>query len=231
MPRALIPIACLALTGCTAAQMQLPAGMASSAMRTEFVGIGGWPGGKFVAGPYSGDFARSLDSISFSDASITRAGHGEFTISGPGIAAAVAGRCTMRADGVDLGLAEVTLKPMAYRCNLQSSADTPGRLELRETVGGGTAMTRYERHGEIHLGGESLRFRSVHHISGTPMPSFTPVGYVFERGGGQVAALELTGRPTLITPAALDSATAQAVHVAAIALAIFWDPAVHDAGS
>ena len=137
----------------------------------------------------------------------------------------------MREHALDLGLAEVNTRPMAYRCDFTAEGRAiPARFELQEIVGGGSAIVRSERHGEIALGGETVRFRSVHHIAGTRMPSLTPVGYVFERGGREIGALELTGRPALLLPAETDPSVARTVAVAAVALGTFWDPAVHDLG-
>jgi hypothetical protein len=55
------------------------------------------------------------------------------------------------------------------------------------------------------------------------------VGYVFEQGGRDIGALELTGRPALVLTPELDPGVARTVTIAATALAILWDPAVHGA--
>lgn len=230
MPRTLPTLAFFALGACAPAQMRLPSSLAESSTRTELVGIGGMPRGSFTFGNYNGSFDRSLDRWSFGEA-VARTGHSDFTIEGPGISSTIGARCDMREHALDLGLAEVTTRPMAYRCDFTAEGRAiPARFELQEIVGGGSAIVRSERHGEIALGGETVRFRSVHHISGTRMPSLTPVGYVFERGGREIGALELTGRPALLLPAETDPSVARTVAVAAVALGTFWDPAVHDLG-
>ncbi len=228
MPRIVPLLACIALGACTPAQMRLPASLTQASVRTEIAGIGGWPSGRFTAGEYSGAFTRSLERSSFAEA-IARTGHSDFTIAGPEISSTIEARCDMREHAIDLGLAEVTVQPMAYRCDLTAEGrPIPARFELQEVVGGGSAITRYERRGEIALGGEIVGFRSVHHLAGTPMPSLTPIGYVFEQKGREIGALELTGRPALILPASLDRGVARTATVAALALATLWDPAVHD---
>lgn len=228
MLRPLVLFAVLALGGCAAAQMRLPAALSEASTRTEITGIGGKPSGRFVAGAYAGDFNRSLDRWSFLDR-IARTGHSDFVVAGPEISSTIEARCDMRERAVDLSLAEMTVRPLAYRCAFTAEGRAiPARFELQETVGGGSAITRYERHGEIALGGEIVRFRSVHHLAGTSLPALTPVGYVFEQRGRPIGALELTGRPALMLAPALDPGTARTATVAALALATFWDPAIHD---
>ena len=221
--------ACLALAGCTQAQIRLPATLAVAGKTTEITGIGGRLSGTFVAGSYSGRFARGLERASFADGFVARSGGSSFVIAGPEISSTIEADCGMREHAVDLGLAEVTVRPLAYRCSFTAEGRSiPARFELQEVVGGGTAITRYERAGEIALGGETIRFRSLHHIAGTSLPSLTPVGYEFERNGRVIGALSLTGRPALTADAALDPGVARTMTVAAVALATFWDPAIHD---
>jgi len=65
----------------------------------------------------------------------------------------------------------------------------------------------------------------VHAVEGSPFPLGTPIGFVFEHNGGAVGAIELNGlTPRLWLPAG-DDDTRRAAVTAALALAIFWDPA------
>jgi hypothetical protein len=67
--------------------------------------------------------------------------------------------------------------------------------------------------------------RSVHAVEGSLLPLGTPIGYVFERDGRAVGAVELNGlTPRLWLPAG-DDDTRHASVAAAMALAVFWDPA------
>lgn len=222
--------ACLMVAACAPAQMRLPGTLAEASIRTEIVGLGGRDRGRITAGAYQGRFARSLDRWSFLEA-VAREGRSDFTLAGPEISSTIEARFEMREHALDLGIAEVTVRPLAYRCGFTAEGRTiPARFELQEVVGGGSAITRYERRGQIALGGETVQFRSVHHLAGTPMPSLTPVGYIFERQGREIGALDLTGRPALVLGPATDAGVARTVTVAAVALAIFWDPAIVDAG-
>jgi hypothetical protein len=219
----------LSLAGCTAAQIRMPATLSEVAPATEISGIGGRPSGAFAAGPYSGKFERALERASFLDGSIERTGGSRFTVAGPEISSTIEADCGMREHALNLGIAEVTTRPLAYRCSFTAEGRAiPARFELQEVVGGGTAITRYERQGEIAVGGETIRFRSLHHIAGTSLPSRTPVGYVFERNGEAIGALSLTGRAALTSDPSLNPGTVRTMTIAAVALATFWDPAIHD---
>ena len=178
--RHLLPVlSALALAGCATAQMRLPDNLAS-ASRTEFEGIGGWCSGQYTAGAYSGRYERSADRLSYFDTINESRGHSEFTLAGADISQAIEGRCRMRERALDLGLVEVTTRPMAYRCEFAAGGQRlDAVLELQEFNGPGAAATRYERRGRVALGGETVEIRSVHHLAGTAMPVLTPIGYVF----------------------------------------------------
>lgn len=219
----------LSLPACAPAQIQLPTTL-SEGSRSEFVGIGGRPSGQFSLGEYSGRFNRTLDRFTF-DPVVERTGFSDFVIAGPEIGSTIEGRCDFREHALDFGAIEATLRPLAYRCDFSADGRAiPARFELREVVGGGSAIFRYERRGEIALGGEVIGFRSVHHLAGSRMPALTPVGYVFEQRGRALGALELTGRPALIVAPGVDPGAARTMTVAALALATFRDPAIHDHG-
>jgi hypothetical protein len=175
--------------------MRLPDNLAA-ATRTEFTGIGGWRSGDYTVGPYSGRYERSADRLSFFGASTRRAATASSRIAGPTCPRAIEGRCRMRESSLDLGLVEVTTRPMAYRCEFSAGERQPHRLA--RAAGGqrpGTPINRYVRYGRIELDGETVEIRSVHHLAGTSMPVSTPIGYVFEQRGRPVGAVELNGRP------------------------------------
>lgn len=223
-------LACLLLAACTPAQMRLPSSLGEAPVRTEIVGIGGRASGQFTAGSYGGVFDRSLDQWSFGEAAIARNGHSFFSISGPEISSTIEGHCGMRERALTLGSGfEMTVRPMAYRCEFTADGEPiPARFELQESNGKGLAAFRYERRGEIALGGEIVQFRSVHRISGTSLQTITPVGYIFEQDGREIGAIDLANRPALVVSPRLDKGVARTVTVAALALATFWDPAVHE---
>lgn len=197
--RLVLPIlSALALAGCAAAQMRLPDTLAG-ASRVEFAGIGGWRSGSYTAGAYAGRFERSSDRLSYFDTLTESRGHSAFTLAGADLPEPIEGRCRMRESSLDLGLVEVTTRPMAYRCEFRSGGlPLAASLELQEFNGAGAAMARYERRGRVALAGETVEIRSVHHLAGTSMPVLTPIGYVFEQHGRPVGAVELNGRPVLL---------------------------------
>lgn len=203
--------------------MRLPDNLAA-ASRVEFQGIGGWRSGDYTAGPYSGHYERSSDRLSYFDTFNESRGHSEFTLAGADVPEGIEGRCRMRESSLDLGLVEVTTRPMAYRCEFRSG-DRPmaASLELQEVTS--SAINRYERRGRITLAGETVDIRSVHHLAGTSMPVSTPIGYVFEQRGRPVGAVELNGRPALMIEPGVSPELRRTLTLAALALGVFWDPA------
>ena len=230
MKRVISFLACIVIAGCAPAQMRLPSSLGEAPVRTEIVGIGGHTSGRLTAGSYSGMFDRSLDEWSFADTAIARNGHSYFSISGPEISSTIEGHCGMRERALNLGSSiEVTVRPMAYRCEFTADGQPiPARFELLESNGQGLAAFRYERSGEIALGGEVVQFRSIHHVDGSSLPTITPVGYAFMQGGREIGAIDLANRPTLVLSPLIDKGVARTATVAALALATFWDPAIHD---
>ena len=219
----------LLLAGCATAQMRLPENLAA-ATRTEFTGIGGWRSGDYTAGAYAGRYERSADRLSFFGTLNEARGHSQFTIAGPGMPEAIEGRCRMRESSVDLGLVEVTTRPMAYRCEFSAGErESTAWLELQEDNGPGTPINRYVRYGRIELEGETVDIRSVHHLAGTSLPVSTPIGYVFEQRGRPVGAVELNGRPALVIEPGASPELRRTLTLAALALGVFWDPANIDA--
>ncbi len=220
-----------ALTACAAiqpAQMRLPDTLSASATNTtRITGFNGWNTGKFEAGRYNGSYQRSEGGLTLFDTWIKRSAHARFAIAGPEISSTIEAECRMRERAINAGKGvEITTNPMAFRCEFESDGQPfPARFELQEVTGGGTAAYRYERRGEIALGGEIVQIRSVHDLVGTPNGTITPIGYLFEQNGRAVGALEINGTPELIVPEGTDPGLARTLNVAAIALAVFQDPA------
>ena len=224
--RLIVPfLGALALAGCASAQMRLPDNLAT-ASRTEFDGIGGWATGRYTAGQWSGRYERSAETLSYLVPLTENRGHSEFTLAAAG-AEPLEGRCRMRENSLDLGLVEVTTRPMAYRCEFRAGGrPLPAFLELQETTDG--PINRYERRGRIELDGEAVNIRSVHHLAGTKLPTSTPIGYVFEQRGRPVGAVELNGRPALVVEPGASPQLERTLTLAALALGVFWDPANTD---
>ena len=73
-----------------------------------------------VRNPYAGRYERSSDRLSYFDTVNESRGHSAFTLAGPDLPEAIEGRCRMRESSLDLGLVEVTTRPMAYRCEFSA---------------------------------------------------------------------------------------------------------------
>lgn len=229
MRRYLALLSVLALTSCAAvepAQMRLPVSFTSTAT-TKFTGFAGWNTGKFEAGEYHGTYQRSEGRLAYSDIEVERSGKARFAIAGPEISSTIEAQCRMRERILNMSNGvEITTKPMAYRCDFTADdISIPARFELQEATGESTAAYRNVRLGEIALGGEIVQIRSTHDIKGSPNGTITPIGYLFEQNGRAVGALELNGSPKLVVPSGTDPGLARTLTVAALALAVFQDPA------
>ncbi|MEN3971902.1 hypothetical protein WJS89_04410 [Sphingomicrobium sp. XHP0235] len=229
MHRYLASFSVLALASCAAikpAQMHLPADW-TAISTTRFTGFNGWNTGKFGASDYYGTFQRSEGRLAYFDTLVQRSGSARFTVAGPEISSTIEARCRMRERALDLGRGiEVTTKPMAFRCDFTADGiPISARFELQEAIGAGTAAYRYERFGEIALGGEIVQIRSNHDIEGTSIGTITPIGYIFEQNSRVIGALNLNGSRELIIPEETDPGLARTLTVAALALSVFQDPA------
>ena len=134
----------------------------------------------------------------------------------------------MRQSTVNINVAGFAAKPLAYTCD---SARDGIALSWRMAVWEGRSPLnpqplQAERHGEIVVGETRLARRSTHAIAGTAIPASTPIGYLLERDGHAVAAIELNGTsPAVFLPRQASAEQQQAVVLAALALAVLWDPA------
>lgn len=216
-----------ACTGFAPAEMRLPPNLAMHSARLPVEGFGGWTHGRYRTGDWRGGYERSEERLEFFDTVVRKSGHSEFTIGGPGISSTIEGYCRMRERAIDLGVVEFRPKPMSYRCEFTADGrDIPSRFELQEVRSGiGGALSRRERHGEIALGGETVQIYSVHKLAGSPIEMASPIGYVFEKRGRPVGAIELNGAPVLHIADLTDEGLSRTITVGAIALAAFWDPA------
>lgn len=224
-------LACTLLAaGCTAfppAEMRLPPALSENASRMPIDGIGGWTRGRFRAAAYAGAYTRSEERLSFFDTFVRNSGHTDFVIEGPGISSTIEADCRMKERLLDFGFAEFTPKRMSYRCQFTADGRAiPARFELQEVRSGlGGALNRRERRGEIALGGETVQIRSVHKLSGSPIEMANPIGYLFEQHGRPVGAVEVNGSPVIFVTGEADQGLSRTIVIAAMALAIFWDPA------
>ena len=88
MKRMSVLLALGLLSGCAAAEMQMPAALAAGGERIVFENMSGWNKGRFDAGSYSGEYTRTLDRASFGHLTETD-GRASFAIAGPGISSTI----------------------------------------------------------------------------------------------------------------------------------------------
>ncbi|HET9025390.1 MAG TPA: hypothetical protein VFN64_12515, partial [Burkholderiaceae bacterium] len=162
----------------------------------------------------------------FGDFAVFDRGRATYTVNGV-TADPLSARCTVRQTSMTVGIVGFEPKKLAYECDFNEQGKGVGvRFTLQEGRDAGVPKTlQAERRGRIDFHGTTLTMRSVHAVEGSPLPLGTPIGYVFEQDGRAVGAVELNGlTPRLWLPAANDD-TRRASVAAAMALAIFWDPA------
>lgn len=214
-----------ALAGCGAiqpARMALPQGLDAGSERLVITGLGAAPRGQFQAGTASGNFSRSGSRLAVFDALYEEdSAVASFSLVGK---ETIAARCTMKRRTANAGVLTVEFKPMTYACRFDGGP-RPAELLLREarSTSGPQPMLR-QRAGDITLGDVRLQLRSSHALIGSTLPSAAPIGYVFERDARVVAAMEINGTEPVIHSAASAEGERLAVLLAALALALLWDP-------
>ncbi len=223
-----VAIACLA--GCASvspARMATPPGLGENPERIAITGAGGARAGAFAAGPFSGSFERSETRLALFDPLIERrSGWTRFSLAGPDINGRLEIDCAMRQRALALGPVSIEPEPMTYACTIDHEGRRlPARFELADLPSGIAGPLRAARRGEIALAGALVQVRSEHRLEGSALPLATPSGYVFERDGRTLGALDLNGAPAILFGSAADLAERRAILVAALALALFWDPA------
>ncbi|MBX3638115.1 MAG: hypothetical protein KF683_22310 [Rubrivivax sp.] len=216
--------AALLAAGCAAiqpARMQLPASLSAATPET-VQGIGGGRSGSFRLGDAQGRYERRGDRLSLfetwarssADVSykLTRADGGEVTAS-----------CRGRQAELSAGIIAGRTQPFELVCTWRGS-DAVLRLSDPGGFAGANAGTSNERRGMLTAAGAQIELRSVHRIEGSALPLAQPIGYVFSHGGREIGALEINGKtPRLWRPATGD-ALREPVTLAALALALLWDP-------
>ncbi|MFO6445893.1 hypothetical protein ACLBKU_01990 [Erythrobacter sp. NE805] len=220
--------AALLAAACAPAQMRLSPGLAAGGEVLAVEGIGGGNAGRFYVGPWQGSFRRSEERLAVAETFVTRRAGAGFIIEGPGISETIEADCRLREREIALD-DDVSFTPerMAYRCAFTAEGRAfPARFELQEArTGVADALNRRQRRGEIALGGEVVQMRSVHRLKGSPFEMASPIGYVFEQNGREVAAVELNGKARLILADPANESLSRTVTIAALALALLRDPA------
>lgn len=217
-----LPLTSLVLAGCASvrvAEMALPGALVGRTPETiEGLGIG--RGGEFSIGALAGTFSRGRDrtelfSIVGWDRATTR--YRLAPPEGTPIEAACIGKATQ----VGGRLWEVNVQPFTYTCEWRG----PRTGQMTVSAPAASTTGRAMRSGSITMGSVIVNVTSVHELRGSALPLAVPIGYVFEREGRPVGAVELNGTtPRLWRPASGDPAH-DAVTLGAVALALLWDPA------
>jgi hypothetical protein len=225
--RAWIAISAAALTACGSiepARMALPEPLRQAAPIT-IEGIAAGQSGSFRAGEYRGRYARSATRLEiFGDLAVVDRGRASYTVDGLA-PEPLSARCTVRQTTMTIGIVGFEPQAFAYECDFDRLGRPAGVRFTLQAGQGAAATMRAERRGRIDYRDTTLALRSVHAVEGSPLPLGTPIGYVFEREGRPVGAVELNGMtPRLWLPPADDDSRRAAV-AAAMALAVFWDPA------
>ena len=229
MRRAFVAITTLTLVACAAirpAQMALPDSLRATAP-TSIEGMGAGQTGTFRLADAAGRYARAATRLEhFGDLADFDRGRASFTVEGLA-AKPLSARCMVRQTTMTIGVVGFEPTKLAYECDFDSLGQpAAARFTLQEGRDAGVPKTlQAQRRGRIELGSTVLALRSVHAVEGSPLPLDTPIGYVFEQDGRAVGAVELNGpTPRVWLPPAGDD-TRRAAVIAALALAVFWDPA------
>ena len=223
-------LSCLAvgalLGGCGSirpATMALPPALEAGSERLTITGLGGAAAGEFRVGGERGRFSRSasrlalFDTLYEGDSAVA-----SFAFAPPG---EVAARCAMRRGAAGIGVLTYEFKPMTYTCGFSGAAQ-PAQMTLAEARSTSRVQSmKRSRTGEMSLGEVRLQVRSSHALAGSPIETAAPIGYLFERDGQTVAAVELNGtEPVIVLRAGSAADERQAVTLAGLALALLWDP-------
>jgi hypothetical protein len=132
--------------------------------------------------------------------------------------------CRGRQNTITLGVLQGNAKPFSFECEWRQH---PQWRLAGMTIAALSWIpgTHAERSGGFTVGATTLEVKSMHNVPGSPLPLEQPIGYVMSHHGRPVGAIELDGStPRLWRPAPTD-ALADPVTLAALALALLWDPA------
>jgi hypothetical protein len=222
LPLAAALAACLAgLAACAsipAAQMALPAELdATAAVPVQGIGYG--REGSFSVGGGQGTFRRGKDRLEIFELVAFDRASTRYSLrlaDGRSVDAACRGRQTTASIGILVGQP----KPFKLECEWRGAVSAHMEVAAPSWIPG----TRAERSGRFHAGNVQLDVKSVHDVQGSPLPLEAPIGYTLLHEGRAVGAIELNGPvPRLWRPA--DARLAEPVTLAALALALLWDPA------
>ncbi len=209
------------------ATMAMPDGLSERTEAVPITGIGGGNQGSYRAAEYSGTYHRSETRLALGGIIDRRGGFTRFTLNGPALSGPLAADCAIRGTAITLDIGDFRTRPVSYRCDFTVGGSAiPARFELQQAITGPAgALSVEERRGEIALDRVVLQFRSVHTAASGGLPTGAPLGYVFTLAGRPVGAVGTNGGRVVHLPTGEDVAVRRAVMVAALAIALFRDPA------
>jgi hypothetical protein len=220
----LLPLVMVA--GCASvrpATMVLPEGLAAETSEAVVQGLGGGRKGEFTVAGHRGSFTRSADRLDVFEIVSFDWGGSSVTIEGIDIPVPTAAKCGLRQVTARYKIVEFAAKPLAYECDYTGASATLSLQEAKQ--GKDWLVSRARRRGQARVDDYLLELRSVHELDGTPMTVEAPFGYVLEHAGRAVGAIELNGSTPRVWLPAEDAALRRAVLLAAMPLALLWDPA------
>jgi hypothetical protein len=232
------------LAGCTAATMEGFNQIASQAdvERVDISSVPAWMNGKFLVGGDEGRVRRTAmsDAIGWgpddigsdfdlvTDGNAASFGRMTFEISRPELGGRAEARCAYFREEERVSIDRITLarpsERLSVSCRYRIDGRDAGTLSL---VAESDNRVRYAdgRTGEITILGTSLALQTRHGLAEASVAMAEPSGYVMIDSDGQtVGALELTGGATRRAVLPNDAAQRKAAVLAAITLALFWDP-------
>lgn len=205
-----------------AAQMALPAPLAAAAPEP-VQGLGLGRQGEFAFGGARVSFSRGRDRLALFDVVSFDRSPVRYTWTGSD-GSRIEASCRGRQSTVTVNVLQGQVRPFSFECEWQRPGQ--GRVAgLTVTAPAVAVGLRAERTGSFTMGGTTLELRSVHEVQGSALPLEQPIGYLMSHQGRPVGAVELNGTtPRVWRPAASDP-LAEPVTLAALALALLWDPA------
>ena len=219
---ALLAAAVLTLSACAglpAAQVALPSALAAQAPE-RIEGIGAGRAGSFTLGGASGTFSRGRDRLELFETVNWDSARTRYVLT-LADGARTEAACKGKAVEVSWRVLAADARPFSFECEWRGARTARLAVDAPALAVGMKA----ERKGRFTMNGVSIEVRSLHDVQGSPLPLEAPIGYLFSQGGRPVGAIELNGpTPRLWRPAAGD-ALHEPVALAALALALLWDPA------
>ena len=244
MQKILIVGAAMQLAGCTAATMEGFNEIATQdgVQQVEISAVPAWMNGSFRVGDSKGNVRRvaASDAIGWGydgigskfdlvqDGYAVRFGRMAFELSRADLGGRAEARCAYSREEERSAVGGITLarpsEPLRVTCQYRIDGREAGTLTLSAHPEGRASYAN-GRKGEITIFGTSLTLQTRHGIAEANANIADASGYVMLGSNGQpVGAVELTGGMSRRAILPNDTAQRKAAVLAAVTLALFWDP-------